>query len=122
MKVMRDNFQLYDKNNDGIISLKDNEFRQLLSGLGITRVNEAGINAALKVIDKDSNQMVDWQEFIDLCGQLKLQGSKFVMSAIEDEAANSKIDVMPEPEMEQEIVNLIANFLNKAFKDDEELK
>ena len=44
------------------------------------------------------------------------------MSAIEEEAANSKIDIIPEPETEQETVNLISNFLNKTLKDDEELK
>ncbi|PON36761.1 Parvalbumin [Parasponia andersonii] len=64
LEELREAFDLFDENNDGFIDAR--EVQRALSELGFMEASEAECEAMIRTFDKDRDERIDFEEFIEM--------------------------------------------------------
>lgn len=62
-------FKTYDKNKDGTMDAK--EFKQVLKDLGYSEISADQVDAVLKRVDKNSDSVIDFEEYLEMFASVK---------------------------------------------------
>lgn len=64
-------FKLYDADKNGTMDAK--EFKQVLKDLGKRDVTDDQVTTMLQDVDKNGDSVIQWNEFLEMFKQLKVQ-------------------------------------------------
>ncbi len=73
-------FKIYDANKDGTISAS--EFKQVLLDMGKRDVTEEQTMTMLKSVDRNNDDVIQWEEFLDLFKQMKGSDSETIKQVL----------------------------------------
>jgi len=113
-------FKGYDTNSNGSIDAA--EFKNALRGMGHTDVTEEKVAEMLARVDKNTDGVIDWLEFLDMMQMVKKSGQATFGSAMETShgaAAQVQSASGGHHNYLREEVSMIARAFNRICKDDE---
>ena len=109
-------FKGYDTNGNGTIDAV--EFKNALGGMGHGDIDDAQIADLLKRLDKNSDGVIDWIEFLDLMQLVKKSGQNTFGAALGSNAAQVATASGGHHNYLLEEVSMIARTINRECKDD----
>jgi len=67
VRAMVTGFKAYDTDNSG--SMDKKELKKLLIDLGMREITNEEVEACMKEVDTDADELISWNEFIDMYGK-----------------------------------------------------
>ena len=116
-------FKNYDADKSGTIDGK--EFKNALKAMGHDEVTDEQANEMLKKVDKNTDNVIDWYEFLDMMQLVKKSGTSFGELVAKKDGTTASVTKGASGGMStysSEEVSMIARAISNTCKEDELLK
>ena len=114
-------FKGYDANGNG--SIDASEFKSALHGMGHGDVTDEKVNEMLSRVDKNTDGVIDWVEFLDMMQMVKTSGQANFGEALVTKSGQAAQALQTASgghhQYLMEEVSVIARSINRACKEDE---
>lgn len=112
-------FKSYDADKSGTIDGK--EFKNALKAMGHTEVTDDQANEMLKKVDKNSDNVIEWIEFLDMMQLVKKNGNNFGEALTQGGKAANVITSASgaKTSYKREEVSMISRCITNTCKEDE---